>query len=75
MTQMPEHNNDIPHVIENYEISKYVSNGSVFCIFQLGPNVTIGRNVTLGEGVRVRESMILEGSTIQVCTCSLTKQI
>ena len=28
--------------------------------------MTIGRHVTVGEGVRVRESIILEGATLQV---------
>ena len=36
--------------------------------FQLGPNVTIGKHVTVGAGVRVRESMVLEGSVLQVGT-------
>jgi UDP-3-O-[3-hydroxymyristoyl] glucosamine N-acyltransferase len=33
---------------------------------QLGPNVSIGKYVNIGEGVRVRESIILEGATLQV---------
>jgi mannose-1-phosphate guanylyltransferase len=29
--------------------------------------VTVGKGVTVGPGVRIRESMVLEGSVIQVC--------
>ncbi|XP_052079124.1 mannose-1-phosphate guanyltransferase alpha-A-like isoform X4 [Mytilus californianus] len=32
----------------------------------LGPNVSIGKYANLGEGVRVRESIVLEGATLQV---------
>ncbi|XP_005099945.1 mannose-1-phosphate guanyltransferase alpha-B isoform X2 [Aplysia californica] len=37
----------------------------------LGPNVTIGRNVTVCEGVRVRETIVLEGATLQAHCCVL----
>lgn len=37
----------------------------------LGPNVTIGAGVTVGPGVRVRESLILEGATLQDHCCIL----
>ncbi|XP_071495680.1 mannose-1-phosphate guanylyltransferase regulatory subunit alpha-A-like [Diadema antillarum] len=37
----------------------------------LGPNVTVGPNVTIGAGVRVRESIILEGATLQDHCCIL----
>ncbi|VDI54413.1 mannose-1-phosphate guanylyltransferase [Mytilus galloprovincialis] len=31
-----------------------------------GPNVSIGKYANIGEGVRVRESIVLEGTTLQV---------
>ncbi|XP_071823028.1 mannose-1-phosphate guanylyltransferase regulatory subunit alpha-A-like isoform X1 [Apostichopus japonicus] len=37
----------------------------------LGPNVTIGAGVTVGPGVRVRESLVLEGATLQDHCCIL----
>ncbi|XP_063951956.1 mannose-1-phosphate guanyltransferase alpha-A-like isoform X1 [Lytechinus pictus] len=37
----------------------------------LGPNVTIGANATIGAGVRVRESIVLEGATLQDHCCIL----
>ncbi|XP_033727009.1 mannose-1-phosphate guanyltransferase alpha-like isoform X2 [Pecten maximus] len=37
----------------------------------LGPNVTIGKHATIGEGVRVRESIVLEGATLQDHCCVL----
>ncbi|BFZ22126.1 hypothetical protein BsWGS_25165 [Bradybaena similaris] len=37
----------------------------------LGPNVTIGRNVTVYEGVRIRETIVLEGATLQAHCCIL----
>ncbi|XP_064598063.1 mannose-1-phosphate guanyltransferase alpha-A-like isoform X2 [Liolophura sinensis] len=37
----------------------------------LGPNVTIGKNVVVGAGVRVRESIVLEGATLQDHCCVL----
>ncbi|XP_055959341.1 mannose-1-phosphate guanyltransferase alpha-B isoform X1 [Patella vulgata] len=37
----------------------------------LGPNVTIGRHVVVGEGVRLRESIVLEGATLQDHCCIL----
>ncbi|XP_021343417.1 mannose-1-phosphate guanyltransferase alpha-A-like isoform X3 [Mizuhopecten yessoensis] len=37
----------------------------------LGPNVTIGKHATVGEGVRVRESIILEGASLQDHCCVL----
>lgn len=38
----------------------------IFLSLQLGPNVTIGAAVVIGPGVRVRESIILEGASLQV---------
>ncbi|XP_071149274.1 mannose-1-phosphate guanyltransferase alpha-A-like isoform X2 [Mytilus edulis] len=32
----------------------------------LGPNVSIGKYANIGEGVRIRESIVLEGATLQV---------
>lgn len=37
----------------------------------LGPNVTIGKHAIVGEGVRVRESIVLEGATLQDHCCVL----
>lgn len=37
----------------------------------LGPNVTIGAGATVGPGVRVRESLVLEGATLQDHCCIL----
>ncbi|XP_032818232.1 mannose-1-phosphate guanylyltransferase regulatory subunit alpha isoform X1 [Petromyzon marinus] len=37
----------------------------------LGPNVTVGMDVVIGPGVRVRESIILQGSTLQDHCCVL----
>ena len=31
---------------------------------QLGPNVSIGKNVTIGAGTRIKESIILDNSSI-----------
>ncbi|VDI17668.1 mannose-1-phosphate guanylyltransferase [Mytilus galloprovincialis] len=37
----------------------------------LGPNVSIGKYANIGEGVRVRESIVLEGATLQDHSCVL----
>jgi mannose-1-phosphate guanylyltransferase len=37
----------------------------------LGPNVSIGQNVTIGPGVRVRESIILQNTSIADHCCIL----
>ncbi|CAH1252936.1 GMPPA [Branchiostoma lanceolatum] len=37
----------------------------------LGPNVTVGANVTIGPGTRIRESIILDGASIQDHSCIL----
>ena len=38
------------------------SNSSL--LFQLGPNVSVGANASIGPGSRVKESIILEGSSV-----------
>jgi len=37
----------------------------------IGPNVSIGRNVVVGAGVRIKESIVLEGATLQDHCCIL----
>ncbi|KAK3082846.1 hypothetical protein FSP39_006934 [Pinctada imbricata] len=37
----------------------------------LGPNVSIGKHAVVGEGARVRESIVLEGATLQDHSCVL----
>lgn len=37
----------------------------------IGPNVSIGKNVIIGKGVRVKESIVLDGATLQDHSCIL----
>ena len=34
---------------------------------KIGPNVSIGKNVVVGKGVRVADSIVLEGTVLEVC--------
>jgi len=42
---------------------------------QIGPYVSIGPNVTIGEGARIKESIILDNSTIGPFACVLCSVI
>lgn len=44
---------------------------TLYCFFQLGPNVSVGKNAVIGAGVRIRESIILGNTTIQEHSCVL----